>query len=329
MQPLREQLMTRLMTAKGYVSGAEVSQDLGISREAVWKHIRALRREGFVISASPRKGYLLLNVPDVLHPWAVVPLFTGGFGRPYHYHGVLSSTNDRAKELAHAGASEGTVVVTEEQTGGRGRRGRLWHSPRGGLWFSLILRPGVSPAGIHSLSLLVSLAVVQGVNDFLRICSELKWPNDIFLGGRKAGGVLIEIGAEAEQVHYAVAGVGLNVNITSFPAELDAAATSLRIHTGKETCRARLLGAILKTLEDGYSRWCREGFGPFREEYKKRLCCLGKEVTVSDAGRLTGGVILDVEVDGRLVLGLPDGGTLRLSGGEVTVREGRGDDPGA
>ncbi|MEW6172394.1 MAG: biotin--[acetyl-CoA-carboxylase] ligase [Bacillota bacterium] len=392
MQPLRERLMTRLLTAKGYLSGTEVSQDLGVSREAVWKHIRALRREGFVISASPRKGYLLLDVPDVLHPGVVLPSLTGAFGRPYHYHGVLSSTNDRAKELAHAGAVEGTVVAAEEQTGGRGRRGRLWHSPHGGLWFSLILRPTValqntltlverqpcdfrqsnsekfpeaaknkhsaeseagrrgaytevrehrtasltklgavlqqpptvSPAEIHTLSLLVSLAVVQGVEELLGIRPDLKWPNDIILDGRKAGGVLVEISAEAEQVHYAVAGVGLNVNITFFPEELEAFATSLKIYTEKETCRARLLGVILKTLENSYFRWCREGFAPFLKDYKERLCCLEKEVVVDDAGRVFGGVVLDVEAGGRLVLGLPDGKTIHLSGGEVTVREGSG-----
>lgn len=324
MQPLRERLMTRLLTAEGYLSGTEVSQDLGVSREAVWKHIRALRREGFVISASPRKGYLLLDVPDVLHPGVVLPSLTGAFGRPYHYHGVLSSTNDRAKELAHAGAVEGTVVAAEEQTGGRGRRGRLWHSPHGGLWFSLILRPTVSPAEIHTLSLLVSLAVVQGVEELLGIRPDLKWPNDIILDGRKAGGVLVEISAEAEQVHYAVAGVGLNVNITFFPEELEAFATSLKIYTEKETCRARLLGVILKTLENSYFRWCREGFAPFLKDYKERLCCLEKEVVVDDAGRVFGGVVLDVEAGGRLVLGLPDGKTIHLSGGEVTVREGSG-----
>jgi len=318
---LREQLF-RLLNNQGFVSGTEISRNLGISRGAVWKHIRALRREGFVISGSPRRGYRLERVPEMLSPLAVLPVLTGGFGRPYHYFPATSSTNDRAKELALSGAPEGTVVVAEQQTGGRGRRGRWWYSPPGGLWFSLLLRPRVSPAEVQTLPLFLALAVVRGVEGYLGLRLDLKWPNDILLGGRKVGGILTEIGAETEQVHYVVAGIGLNVNFTTFPPELEATATSLRAGSGSEICRARLLGGLLEAVEKDYICWCRAGFAPFRERYKERCICLGKEVVVETAGEVLSGLAADVDAAGRLLLSIRGGESRWLSGGEVTVKEG-------
>lgn len=318
---MRERLLAWLLTAEGFVSGAEISQKLDISRGAVWKHIQALRREGFVITGSTRRGYRILSVPDILLPGVVFPVLTGKFGRPYYFHQTLSSTSDLVRQLAHAGAPQGTVVAAEEQTSGRGRRGRSWYSPRGGLWFSLLLRPHVSPAQSQTLPLFVSLMVAKGIERLLGITLDLKWPNDILLGGRKTGGVLVELGAEAEQVHYAVAGIGINVNVASFPPELQEA-TSLRIYTGRRVDRARLLAAILHSIETGYPRWCREGFAPFREAYKARLSFLGKHITARTAGgEVFNGIAADVDAGGRLLLSSA-GGQRWLCGGDVKAREG-------
>ncbi|MEW6771172.1 MAG: biotin--[acetyl-CoA-carboxylase] ligase [Bacillota bacterium] len=317
----RERLV-QLLKDRGFVSGTEIGLRLGISRGAVWKHVRALREEGFAIFGSPRRGYRLGDVPDTLLPPVVLPFLTGGFGRPYRYHPVTSSTNDRAKELAQSGAPEGTVVVAEQQTGGRGRRGRSWHSPPGGLWFSLLLRPDVPPAETQTLPLLLSVAVVRGIEEHLGLQPGLKWPNDILLGGRKVGGILTEMSAETEQVHHVVAGIGLNVNITSFPPELETTATSLRIQSGGEVSRARLLGVLLAVIEEDYRRWCRAGFAPFHAAYQERCSFLGKEVVVVAAGEVLTGLAAGVDAAGRLLLSVPGGGIKRLSGGEVTVREG-------
>lgn len=323
MHSLRERLLAQLLTAEGFVSGAEISQKLDISRGAVWKHIQALRREGFVITGSTRRGYRILSVPDLLLPSVILPVLTSDFGRPYYFYQTVSSTNDVVRELAYAGAPQGAVVAAEEQTGGRGRRGRSWYSPRGGLWFSLLLRPQVSPAQSQTLPLFVSLMVVKGIEKLLGITLDLKWPNDILLGGRKTGGVLVELGAEAEQVHYAVAGIGINVNVTSFPPELEKEATSLGIYAGRRVDRARLLAGILSSIETGYPCWCREGFAPFREAYKGRLSFLGRQITVRTAGgEVLTGIAADVDTDGRLLLSSPAGKQRWLHGGEVKVREG-------
>lgn len=322
MHSLREKLLERLLAADGFVSGAEISQQLDISRGAVWKHVQALRREGFAISGSTRLGYRMLGVPDVLLPPVVLPVLTGDFGRPYYFHPTVSSTNDVLRELAHAGAPQGTVVAAEEQTRGRGRRGHSWYSPRGGLWFSLLLRPRVSPAQSQTLPLFISLMVVKGIEKLLGTTPDVKWPNDIFLSGRKTGGVLVEIGAEAEQVHYAVAGIGINVNVTSFPPELETQATSLRRYTGRRVHRAHVLAVILGSIDSDYLRWCREGFAPFREAYKRRLTLLGKQITVNTTNeKVLSGIAADVDDEGRLLLALPAGEQRWLHGGEVKVRE--------
>ncbi|MEW6446619.1 MAG: biotin--[acetyl-CoA-carboxylase] ligase [Bacillota bacterium] len=320
---MRERLLAQLLAADGFVSGAEISQKLEISRGAVWKHVQALRREGFLISGSTRRGYRILSVPDVLFPSVVLPVLTGDFGRPYYFYRTVSSTSDVTRELAQSGAPEGTVVTAEEQTRGRGRRGHSWHSPPGGLWFSLLLRPGVSPAQSQTLPLFISLMVAKGIAKLVGITPDLKWPNDIFLDGRKTGGVLVEIGAEAEQVHYAVVGIGVNVNVTSFPPELEKEATSLQRSTGRRVNRACLLGAILTAIESEYLRWCREGFAPYREGYKERMSILGKQIMVqTTGGEVVSGIAADVDAGGRLLLCLPAGEQRWLQGGVVKVGEG-------
>lgn len=323
MHSLREKVLARLLAADGFMSGAEISQKLDISRGAVWKHVQALRREGFVISGSTGRGYRILRVPDLLLPSVILPVLSGDFGRPYYFYQTVSSTSDVARELAQSGAPQGTVVAAEEQTRGRGRRGNLWYSPRGGLWFSLLLRPRVSPAQSQTLPLFISLMVVKGIEKLTGVPPDLKWPNDIFLGRRKTGGVLVEISAEAEQVYYAVIGIGINVNVASFPPELAKEATSLHIYNGREVERARLLAVLLSTIETEYLRWCREGFAPFREAYKERLSLLGREITVkTTSGEVLSGNALDVDAGGRLLLSLPTGEQRWLYGGEVKIREG-------
>lgn len=321
MAALRAQLLARLLASRGFVSGADLSRDLGISRGAIWKHIEALRREGYEIAGSPRRGYRLMKQPDSLLPPLFFQLLSGTFGRSYYYYRQVRSTMDVARELARQGAPEGTLVVAEEQTGGRGRRGRVWFSPRGGLWFSLILRPPVSPALTPSLPLYLSLAVAKAITAVVGTPAQLKWPNDILLEGKKAGGILVELSAEAEVVSVAVAGIGLNVNLTSFPPELGTAVTSLQNVTGREIDRGKLLAACLKFIEENYPLWCATGFTPFREEYKARLTLLGTEVTVHSRNGAVHGRAVDVDGDGRLVLLLPQGEKRFLAGGEVTLKK--------
>ena len=317
---VREKVLVRLLEATDSVSRTGLSSELGVSRGAIWKHVTALRQEGYQIAAGPGCGYRLAEIPDALHPAVFLPLVKGRFGRSFHFYPVVSSTNDVAKGLARRGAPEGTLVVAEQQTGGRGRRGRAWHSPPGGLWFSLVLYPPVLPAATQSLPLILSLAVQEALTAFPVPPVALKWPNDLVYRGRKIGGILVELGAEAEAVRFVVAGIGLNVNITSFPPEVAETATSLKLLAGKALNRAELLATILVTLEDYYVRWCREGFGPYQKVYEQRLVLRGCSVEIDYAGQRISGTVEGVDVGGHLILLLSDGTRWSFAGGEVSLR---------
>lgn len=317
----RLKILEKLKETKGFVSGAQLAAELGVSREAVWKQIKLLQAMGFPITARPRQGYRLEGWPDRLFPAAVLPLLRGKWGRPYYHYPQLQSTNEALKQMA-ASLPEGAVVVAEEQAGGKGRRGRSWHSPPGGIWFSLLLRPAVHPFTLFSLPLVLSLAVVKSLSGFFpELDWALKWPNDILCRGKKLGGVLVEVAAETEQVHWAVAGIGINVNISSFPPELEGRATSLELCRGKKSCRPCLLAAILERAEELYSLWCREGFAPLAEDYQALFLYRGRRVRVEEEGRFWEGKAEGVDDKGRLILRLDDGSLRLLLGGEVTLRE--------
>ncbi|MGO0123083.1 biotin--[acetyl-CoA-carboxylase] ligase [Desulfothermobacter acidiphilus] len=317
----RLKILLRLKAADGFVSGASLAAELGVSREAVWKQIKLLQAMGFSIKGRSRQGYRLEGWADSLEPVAVLPLLRGKWGHPYFYYPFVSSTNEVLKAKA-ADLPEGAVVVAEEQVGGKGRRGRSWYSPPGGIWCSLMLRPPVHPHTLLSLPLLLALAVVEALEClFPGLPLNLKWPNDLLCRGQKLGGILVEAAAETERVHWAVAGIGLNVNLASFPPELEKLATSLELCWGSKSCRPFLLVAVLERLEELYARWCREGFAPLLPRYKDRFCYLGRRVRVEGEGGVWQGKAEAVDEEGRLLLRLDDGSLRPLLGGEVTLRE--------
>ena len=208
---------------------------MGLSRAAVWKRVHRLKAQGYVIEGSPRRGYRLLAVPDKLLPEEVLQgLKTRVFTGPVHHFETLDSTNDLAKELAVQGAPEGTVVVAEAQTGGRGRLGREWDSPPGvGLYVSLVLRPMLPPMELPQITLTTAVAVVRAVRRVAGVAPGIKWPNDLLLNGKKLGGILTEMETESDRIRHVVVGLGLNVNNPGFPPELAATATSLTLTAGR------------------------------------------------------------------------------------------------
>ena len=232
-----------LRGAADAISGEYLAAQLGLSRAAVWKRVHRLKARGYVIEGSPRRGYRLLAVPDKLLPEEVLQglktrLFTG----PVHHFETLDSTNDLAKELAAQGAPEGTVVVAEAQTGGRGRLGREWNSPPGvGLYVSLVLRPMLPPMELPQITLTTAVAVVRAVRRVAAVAPGIKWPNDLLLNGKKLGGILTEMETESDRIRHVVVGLGLNVNNPGFPPELAATATSLTLTAGGTFSRVNLL----------------------------------------------------------------------------------------
>ncbi len=237
------------------VSGTKIAQEISSNRSEVWRLIQQLRGLGVDVAGHPATGYRLRSVPDLLLPEILRPLVRGTvFDQHLHHFYKIGSTNTAAMAAAAEGAPEGSVFLAEEQTEGRGRGANSWQSPRStGIYCSVIVRPTLPPSDVLVLSLAAGLAVhaaIQQVDS--RVSADLKWPNDVLIDGKKVCGILTEMNAEATRVRYIVVGIGINVNQTSFPKELQA--TSLRLVSGSAWSRVELVGALLKSVDREYRR---------------------------------------------------------------------------
>ena len=237
------------------VSGTKIASEIGTSRSEVWRLIQQLRELGVDIGGHPATGYSLTSMPDLLLPDIVAPLLQRtSFAKNIHHYYRIGSTNNLAMDAAAAGAPEGSVFLAEQQTAGRGRGSHQWHSDRSvGIYCSVVLRPALPPADVLVLSLAAGLAVHAAVLEVdSRLAPDLKWPNDLLIGGKKFCGILTEMNAEVTRVRYVVVGVGINVNQASFPPDLQNTATSLRLESGSEWSRVELCAALLKSLDREY-----------------------------------------------------------------------------
>src|SRR4051812_944705 len=236
------------------VSGTKIADEIGTSRSEVWRLVQQLRALGVQIAGHSATGYQLEQAPDLLLPEFLRPELKGTiFADLVQHYFRIGSTNLAAMEAAAAGAPEGTVLLAEEQTAGRGRGGHSWHSVRStGIYCSAVLRPQLPPADALLLSLLVGLAVRVAVAEVTGLTPDLRWPNDLLLNGRKFCGILLEMNAEVTRVRYAVAGIGMNVNHAEFPVDLREIATSLRVESGRAWSRVEIAAALLKSLDREY-----------------------------------------------------------------------------
>jgi BirA family biotin operon repressor/biotin-[acetyl-CoA-carboxylase] ligase len=321
------QILSALRTAEnGGVSGAELSQKLGISRAAVWARIEERRRLGFEIEASPHLGYQLLNDPDLLLADDLLARLgpTKVVGRDIRVFEKTSSTNDVMEKLARDGVKEGAVVFAESQTRGRGRLGRNWVSPpRKGLWFSVLLRPDLRPQGATQLTVAAATALWRAIHDQTGLQPEIKWPNDILIRARKAAGILMELSAELDHVKYVILGIGVDVNLTpgEFSADLRKTATSLRIELGKPVSRPELAIAILRELDRDYARICAGQFASVADEWEEHCTTLGKQVAIHIGDRRVRGRAESLDEDGALLLRTEHGHLERIIGGDVTLEK--------
>jgi BirA family biotin operon repressor/biotin-[acetyl-CoA-carboxylase] ligase len=238
------------------VSGTRIAQELGTSRSEVWRAVEQLREMGVRITGHPATGYQLNAMPDLLLPEILAPLVTGNLiGSPIRHYFSVGSTNTEAMNAGAAGEAEGAVFLAEEQTAGRGRGGHTWESePSVGVYCSVLLRPALSPNDALPITLMAGLCVSEAVQQVTGLHADLRWPNDLLLGGKKFCGILTEMNAEATRVRYIVVGVGINVNQSSFAGELEPIATSLRIQSGREWSRVELTAALLKSLDNAYRK---------------------------------------------------------------------------
>ena len=320
------QILTALRSAgDDSISGAVLSDKLGITRAAIWARIEELRSLGYDIEASPHQGYKLRGLPDVLHSDDLLSLVRGTrvIGRDIHVFQETSSTNDVVDRLARDGVAQGAVVFAESQTKGRGRLGRKWVSPSGkGLWFSVLLRPELRPQDATQLTIIAATALARALRSY-ELAPSIKWPNDILIGERKLAGVLTELAAEIDRIRYVILGIGINVNaaVTDFLPDLRPVATSLRIETGAAVRRAELAANIIRELDFDYDRLCRGEFASIADEWAEQCATLGRRVAIRIGERAVHGHAEALDDSGALLLRTDHGHLERIVGGDVTLEK--------
>ena len=316
-----ERILERLMTGET-ISGETMARELGVTRAAVFKHIEQLRALGFGVESAARQGYRLTACPDsLLAPVVRQGLDTRWAGCRIEYLQTVDSTNRYARALAQQGAPHGTLVLADEQTAGRGRRGRGWISPAGeGVFMSLILRPQAHPSQVARLSLLTALAVAEGIAGETGLDARIKWPNDIVVGGSKVCGMLLEMNADEQSVHDVVAGVGINVHNAAFPEGVQQIATSIFQQTGQHISRAALIASVMEQFEVYYEKYLEtEDLSALQEEYNQNLVNCNQAVRVLDIREGYTGTARGINARGELLV-LTGDGIRKVSAGEVSVR---------
>jgi BirA family biotin operon repressor/biotin-[acetyl-CoA-carboxylase] ligase len=307
---------------KKHFSAKQIAQKIGSADVLVMEAIGGLSIWGYRFEMDNNSHIRFLSAPDSLFPFEILyGLKTKAMGQTIYSHFSVASTMDSALKLAEKDAPEGTLVIAEKQTSGRGRLGRSWHSPpKSGLWFSLILRPPVSPAVSPSLSILSALSLSEALRIKYKIPAMIKWPNDCLVDGRKICGILTELSAELDKVNYIIIGMGINVNINrrEFPPELRSIATSVKEEYGEKTNRIVLLRAFLERFEKNYQVYTSKGFKPFLQKVRKYSYLLGRKIKLKQGHKIIQATAIDIDADGAL-LAKHRNEILRVTAGEVTV----------
>ncbi len=314
---MQEKIIDFLKSKQGYASGEEISQRLRISRQALWKHIQHLKDSGYGIEAVPHLGYQLCGLPDRLFPLEISSsLQTKIIGKKIYYFDLVHSTMDSAAELARKNCPEGTLVVAESQSKGRGRLGREWSSPKyKGIYISLILRPKILPSQAPVFTLLSAVSACEALKEACALSAQIKWPNDLMVNNKKIGGILTELNAETDEVHSLIIGIGINVN--NDRKSLLNQATSVKEEKGQAASRIGLLQELLRKLEVNYLTLQEEGTQPIIEKWRLLNITLGRRIKISSHNRLIEGEASDIDADGALLLRKDSGLTQRITSGDV------------
>lgn len=307
------------------VSGQQLANDCGISRTAIWKHIKQLEEEGYVFETIKKKGYILKSQPNLIDPDKIkAALETETFGEQIIYEEVVSSTQPIAHQLAQQGAKAGTVVICEEQTAGRGRMQREWKSQKGkGIWMSIILRPDVPPRNAPQFTLVAAVAIAKAIEDVAAVRPQIKWPNDLLIDGLKITGILTELQADPDYVNALIMGIGINVNHeqVDFPEEIQGIATSLKLQSGKEIDRAVLVARILYYLEKYSAMYVEVGFQEIKKEWEAYSCTIGQTIKVTTVQEVFIGKAIAITNDGVLKVQLPDGETKSVISADIELKK--------
>lgn len=322
----KEEILRKLRDAEDYVSGQELCEYYGVSRTAIWKAIKQLEKDGFVIEAQNNRGYRLMEnkEADVFSKAAIESyLDTKWVGRKLVFRKETTSTNIDAKELAERGEDIGALVVADMQTAGRGRRGHSWKAPEGkNIYMTLMLKPECHPEKASALTLVMALAVVEAISELVQTKCGIKWPNDIIINNKKVCGILTEMSAELDNIHYIVIGTGINVNQTEFATEINDIATSLYLESGKMINRSLLTARVMHYFELEYEVFEKDwSLVKLMDKYNGFLVNCDKEVRVLDPNGEYEGIARGINEKGELIVERKsDGETVLVYAGEVSVR---------
>jgi len=293
---MKGEILRALRESGDYVSGESLSKELGTSRVSIWKHIHRLEQDGYTVEASP-KGYRLLYSPDLLIPWE----FPGLEQRIHHFR-EIGSTMNAARKLAEGGVEQGTIIVAESQSHGRGRLSKEWLSPEGGIYFTVVLRPKISPIYAPRMNLMASVAVATTIRRLFGLKAELKWPNDVLIEGRKVCGILAEMHAEVDAVHFVNLGIGINAN--THVSQQEKKATSLKEQLGREVCRKEFFRSVLMELKERQALLTE---ADLVEEWKSLSATLNRDVRIVAPGEEIIGQAVDIDSGGALIIKGKDG----------------------
>lgn len=310
--------IVELLSSGKYVSGNEIGRVLGISRAAVHKQIKKLRNSGFIVESSA-KGYKLVKSIPVFSARDVFAALNKNLSicKKIHHFQKINSTQTKLKNLAQNGEPEGTVAVADEQSSAYGRMRRKWSSQAGGLWFSILLKPKISPEHASKLSLLIGLALSRALKNKYGILTQIKWSNDVLFEGKKIVGIIIEMSAEQDMINWAVAGIGINAD-NILPKDLPDAVSLGKI-LKKSINRAELLAAFLNEFDEIYKKFALSGFGQYVSEYNENAAFMNENVIIDSGFGIIKGVNKGISEDGRLIIETEKGfekvisGTLRRS----------------
>ncbi|MBR1693417.1 MAG: biotin--[Lachnospiraceae bacterium] len=320
---MKTKILTLLKSSDDYISGQELCERFGVSRTAVWKVMNKLKEEGYEIQSVPNKGYRLIGQTDILSESEIVSeLTTSWIARPTYFFSKTTSTNIVAKSRLEEDGKSGLLVVADEQTSGRGRRGRGWQSPKGqAIYMSLALKPDFAPEKASMLTLVMAYAVCLAIREVTGLEAAIKWPNDIVVGKRKVCGILTEMNAEPDYIHSVVIGVGINANQTEFAEEIRETATSLYLESQATVPRARLIAKSMEHFERAYEQFLKnENLAFFMETYNDLLVNRGREVVVLEPKGNYEGIAEGINESGELLVKREDGTTTEVYAGEVSVR---------
>jgi len=307
-----------------FLSGEYISRTLGVSRSAIWKHIKQLKEEGYKIEAVSNKGYKLKSSPDLLTLEEIEPYLNSSvIGRKFIYFNSIDSTNNAAKKIADDENSHGTVLISEEQTNGKGRLGRHWISPKyKGIWMSIILKPNLDPIDASKITQIAAAAVTLSLLE-MNIKASIKWPNDIILNHKKVCGILTEMNAELTNIHHVIVGIGINVNADKedFPDDLKNIATSLKIESNNKINRQILTAKILNNFEILYDKFINNN----DIESSLKICreysaILGSEIIIINKGKKVSAKALDIDEEGKLIVKYSNGNIEKIISGEISIR---------